>query len=831
MAWAPWGSAWVWFVAAALCATCGLALRRRVCWARWWWIGPAVGLGLALGGRAAVLEHTRAVDSIGRYVGATAQLASVRGVIDRPVTSTERTTTAGGLGRFAYRAPGVATRLRVEQVRVDGVWTPASGRLRLRLREPEHRLHRGLRIEADGWLTSIPTPANPGEPDWRLHAQRQGVEGVLSVPGRANWRGLGESSWASPLRWFRQKDRFAEAVKASLWRGLAPEDARRGVAAALLVGDRSALTPQTYAEFRAAGLAHTLSLSGAHLGIVLGLAWFAVRLVVHRPRKAALVAAAVLALFLLSAEVRTPLIRAAAMGAAALLAVGAGRPGSAMRAMAVSAIALLLWDPRQVVDPGFQLSYLAVGAILMLSQPLARRMWRAPAWQPDPGAPTSVATGPAWLGWVAVQSFAVSLAALCASAALVAHHFGMTTAWGAPVSLAAVVPLTLVLGVGYVKALVGLVFPSVSAVLAPVLRVSLDALTGLAREASGWPGAGVGLGAAPSLAWAIGCTAVVLAWLGGAFAQRRITGLACVVLLGVWAGWGAGVFGPARWAPAGGDLRFVLNAERDALSWTALSVGDGSAHLLRSGDAAALVDCGSGGWPEVGSRAVAPALRAMGVRRLDWALVTHGDLDHFVGLLDLAVEVPIGRVYVGPDVFEQALGSPGGPEAALLSGLQDLDVPVEQVAAGWSVGFGQTQVACLWPPSDPAARADLKPGNDRSAVIRVEAAGRRVLLAGDVQADAMRVLLEDPESLRADAAAIPHHGGYVPGVSERWVEAVGAGVWVQSSSRRRQRDARWLPIFATSGAARYATAEHGAVRVVVSHSGAVSAAGFRDGDR
>ncbi|MEM6748968.1 MAG: MBL fold metallo-hydrolase [Planctomycetota bacterium] len=302
-------------------------------------------------------------------------------------------------------------------------------------------------------------------------------------------------------------------------------------------------------------------------------------------------------------------------------------------------------------------------------------------------------------------------------------------------------------------------------------------------------------------------------------------------MLAGWAVIGAGAWGTAAWAPAGDDGRFRFDAKADALAWTALSVGDGSAHLLRSGDSAALVDCGSGGWPRMGSAALVPALRAMGVRRLDWALVTHGDLDHFVGLLDVLAEVDIGVVFVGADVLEQARASPGGPEAALLAGLEARGVAAEEVVAGWETTLGEARVVCLWPSASPEERAGLAPGNDRSAVLRIEVAGRAVLLAGDVQRDAMEALLDRGASLQADAAAIPHHGGYEQGVSERWVQAVGAEVWVQSSSRRRQRDAVWDPLMRAMGAVRYATARDGAVMVGIDRSGELRVVRYRDDGR
>ena len=476
--------------------------------------------------------------------------------------------------------------------------------------------------------------------------------------------------------------------------------------------------------------------------------------------------AVVLVAFLLTAEVRTPLVRAAVTAAVAVGAMASGRKWSAVEVLAAAAALVLFWRPSELGEPGFQLSFLAVGAILLLSRRVSERLWPVAPW--DRREPT----GLRWAGRLAFETAVVSLVAFSASAPLVAHHFGLVAPWAVPLSVVIAIPLGVLLGLGYAKAVLG---------------------AGLAEHRGGVGGAAAGgdgcvrvdRGGSVDLAGrGDRCVAPAELGLGGGCdggglpfgwpagcGKDGVTAVLCAALLGGW--WYAGPIGRGS-EP---ESRFAQHDRAEAWSWTALSVGDGTCHVVRGGGAVVLVDCGSGAYPALGGRLVAPALRAMGVERIDLAVVTHGDLDHYVGLLDLADVLPIDEVVVGIDVLDQSRTNPEGPEAALLIGLDERGVTVAAASAGWSYAAGQMQLRALWPselpPDEPAAASS---SNERSLVVRIEAHGRSLLLSGDIEAYAMRRLVDGGAALPADAASIPHHGGYREGASEAYVQAVGASV-------------------------------------------------------
>jgi competence protein ComEC len=176
-----------------------------------------------------------------------------------------------------------------------------------------------------------------------------------------------------------------------------------------------------------------------------------------------------------------------------------------------------------------------------------------------------------------------------------------------------------------------------------------------------------------------------------------------------------------------------------------VDVGQGDALLIRDGARALLVD--GGGWSEgdFGGRVLVPALAAEGVRRLEALVLTHPDRDHCAGLLDLVDYLPAEELWVAPRTAESACG-----RALLLRPGPRLRV----LWRGERASLGRWRFHALHPPAAGGGE-----DNDRSLVLLGTAAGRRVLLTGDIEAGAERLLVaEQPEALRADVLKVAHHG-------------------------------------------------------------------------
>lgn len=239
----------------------------------------------------------------------------------------------------------------------------------------------------------------------------------------------------------------------------------------LVLGDTTSVTPATTAQFRTAGLTHLTAVSGANVTIVCGVVLLSARVI--GPRPAVILAALALLVFVIVVQPTASVLRAAMMGAIALLAVLAGRRRQAIPVLAASVIALMVGAPQLAVDLGFALSVSATAALIVLA-PLWSARLVAAGW-PKPLA----------------DALCIAVAAQLVTAPLVAAISGQfsVVAVIANLAVALMVPPITVLGTA-AAALVAL-WPWAACLLIRFTGPEVWWLLRVAQAAAGLPGAAV----------------------------------------------------------------------------------------------------------------------------------------------------------------------------------------------------------------------------------------------------------------------------------------------------------------------------------------------------
>ena len=264
--------------------------------------------------------------------------------------------------------------------------------------------------------------------------------------------------------------RFAAAATRVL-----PADQAR-VLPALVLGDTSAVTVGTDREFRAAGLTHLMAVSGANVTIVCGAVLFSARLI--GPRPAAMVAGITLVGFVIVVQPTASVLRAAVMGAIALLGVVSARRRQAIPSLSASVLVLLAVAPQLAVDVGFALSVVATAALVLV----------APVW-------SARLTARGWPKPLA-DAVCVAWAAQLVTAPLIAGISGRVSLVSVLANLAVsmlVAPITVL---GSAAAALGGLWPAGAEVLIRFTGPELWWLVHVARWAAGAPAATVPVPAA-----------------------------------------------------------------------------------------------------------------------------------------------------------------------------------------------------------------------------------------------------------------------------------------------------------------------------------------------
>ncbi|WP_460973232.1 DNA internalization-related competence protein ComEC/Rec2, partial [Prescottella soli] len=510
--------------------------------------------------------------------------------------------------------------------------------------------------------------------------------------------------WAGGLR-----ERLASAAAS----GLPPDQA--GLLPGLVVGDTSALPQAVKDAFTAAGLSHLTAVSGANVSIVLGAVLLIVRGLGIGPRAGAVLAGAALAAFVVIARPSPSVLRAAAMGCVALLALVTGRRRQAIPALAASVVVLLALFPTLAVDFGFALSVAATAGLVVLSPILVDRL-RERHW-------------PRWLA----EMCAVAVAAFVVTAPLVAAMSGTVGVVSivANILVAPVVaPITVV---GAATAVLAAVWAPAAALVVRIAGPPLWWLLEVADRAAGVPGATVAVGGGLAGA-AVVTVGLVIVGLAARFRWSRRILLALVI--GVAAVWVPTRIYTPGWPAAG-------------WSFVACDVGQGDGLVLSTGDGrAVVVDAGPDREP------MDRCLRRLGVEEIALVIVTHLHADHYGGLEGVLDGRAVGAIAIGSSDL------PGGGFRFVSGAAARADVARVRLEPGRDLTVGRLRLQVLGPlvppPRTEAAADDA--ANDTSLVIKAYTPAGTILLTGDAEEAGQRALLRAGVSLRADVLKVPHHG-------------------------------------------------------------------------
>jgi len=757
--------------------------------------------------------HETRTDSV---ANAAEGLMTVEAIVE---TSPRRVVQAqDGLDRFRIRPAARAFVVRSVAVRgSNGQMSPASGRLWVSLRGDEPcTVQAGNTIRLTGMFEAVKEPSNPGQFDLRPWSRERGFAGNIALSGPGLMQVVERAGWVLGVqaRWFAWRETLRErafAVVRSASRtgsaefGTASEtDLRReALVAGLILGVEDRASPRTWNQFTTLGLAHVLTVSGFHLVVMTTMAVAVLRLMGDIGRLEPMMVSAAIMAYLVLVPAESPIVRAGVLSLAVVAADSIGRKYDRLTLLLWVAVGLLVWRPIDLFSLGFQLS---VGLTLVLIGGAAwfRDRLFAPVIR---GVRVPRLNLASVLAGHLKMTFAAGLMCWLVSAAWIAHVTGIFSPLGVVATVVLTPPLVGAMWLGFGALLVGMVVPDVVPVCGSVMSMMVDPVLAAATKVNGWGWASVRV-PEMGLIWTAAATFLAGWWVKGGRWRHGPT-IAMTVVVLAWGGW---TWNFGQRLPTG-----------DALRIDVLDVSDGSCLLVRSGRAAVLWDCGSMRSDARGMELVR-ALRALGVSRVEAAVITHPDLDHFSRLPEVVEAFGVRRVLTCQRFVEQATSEVGvgvgaqSAAAVVMRLIEQAGAKVEVVTAGGALQVGTEgwSLTFISPPNDAKWERD----NDHSLVAMVGAAGNSatVLLTGDIEDAAIGHLRDSGLVRQATIVEVPHHGSARAAAIE-FVQSLQPRVMMQSSSSRRQDDDRWRTV--RDSGLWMATCEVGAFCVVVNEDGGV----------
>jgi len=653
----------------------------------------------------------------GATVGAAARVHALRPAPSHLITPDPILLTGVLLSDAAPSPGGFRLDLRIDGWRVRAVVAGAMAENTYR------QWTRGRTITAPIRLRQPDLVRNPGSPTetWQRLTRRFDVIGTVKSAALVD---------VSTGPWWQE---WAARVRAHVRRTTAtlfsPYSA--SVVTAILIGDRAGLDDEVTRRLQAAGTFHVIAISGGNVAMLTMVCFVLLRLVT-RSLVFPIVATTVIVIVYGVVVGGDPAVTRAVVAAVIYLLLRlVGINPQPVNLLAVVAVVCVVMEPLAVIDVGAWLSFGAtLGLIVVL--PRLLRAARGPNAHP--------------VGWARMWDWlrAAVLATVAAEILIMpvtAGIFARVGVAGLLLNLVAIPAMAVVQFAGLAACGLALVWIPAARVAADVAHLATVVLLGSSAA----------LDVAPWLSWRVPPSSL---WWTGAYYVALIAAL--------W------VVRP-RWRQGAVVVACVLlvvivsapfvSLRRPATGWlrvSVLDVGQGDAILVQTPNGRSLlVDAGGtpGGTYDIGGRVVTPAIWALGERRLEWLVVSHGDLDHVGGALRVMDDLAPREVWEGIPVESSAV-------------LQDLRreaharrITWRRVLGGHELEAGGVHVIVRHPTPPDWQRPRVR--NDDSVVLEVRYGDVSFLLTGDagVEFESMPV-----EPLRSGAPPrirvlkVAHHG-------------------------------------------------------------------------
>jgi competence protein ComEC len=627
--------------------------------------------------------------------------------------------------------------LMAEGISQGDTMIPAFGRVRITIRDPAAPLRYGYRVRLQAKLYHPRNFRNPGSFDYAGYLRRLGVL-VTGYAREGDPIEVVSTEGGNPLlRWF---DRRRQGIEAFL-------DAHtslpgRGFLKAVLVGERGDISDEINEAFVAAGAVHILSISGSHLSIIVTLIFFSVQGLLTRSERAllrydtrkvaALVTFAPMIAYILITGLPIATIRSGIMATCFLVSIILDRYRNPLNTLALAAFIILLVSPTALWDISFQLSFLSVLGIIVLTPPIYRLLF--------PHDPLSLLTrqkgGKIKQG--IILSLIASFAAVVVTSPVVAFHFHRFSTI-ALASNAIIIPL-----VGFGILPLGLL----ALPLIPLFPLGAVLLSRAAAALSSWgikameifsslPFATFYLPGPTVLEMILfyGFIAALL-WLKRPRIKKAALAVIIVVAMFDLSYWGKG------YAVQGLQVTF-------------LDIGQGDCALIEFPRGARMLIDGGGfyGDFDVGERVIAPLLWERRILKIDYLVLSHPQPDHYKGLIFIA------KHFRCREFWHNGMESKSPFYEQLLETIKEKGITMVRVADGFSRTLAGVEVHALNPPEGTASNTQQRDRvNTNSLVLMIAFRDHRLLFTGDIGQQAEARLVKAGKGLCAQVIKVPHHG-------------------------------------------------------------------------
>ena len=718
-------------------------------------------------------------------------LATIRGYI-----TTEPHTnkfTDWEFAQFMPSDPGSSFYMEMSEIETNSGWAKTTGTIRANVYEMVLDLSLGDYIQAYCWLDSFKQPTNPGQFNTADYLARNRVFVGASIKSRSGIKIIQKPD-AGTFTFI--KNRVRELAKVALLGDLPTDNDSSGLLQALLLGYRGNIDSETSEAFRKTGLSHFISLSGLHMGIIIGLIWWFSKITGFMKPGRSIICIIAIITFLMVIPPKAPSIRASIIAFMFCLSFLFRRHTNSINTLSLAAIILLLVRPTQLFEAGWQLSFTSVLGIILFSKRINFFLHEK---FDDLITSKSLNQGRIFYSIKstannAINLFSVGFSAWIASAGILLYHFYTVTPLASFWTVLVFPFVSAILILGFLKILLFFVLPTLSALLGILVSYLSVFLIDIVKIIARLNISEILIGHVPLVVIVLLYCAMgvfILTFYSYPSLRQKLVFAAIPAIIIVP--------GTLKWQ----------NAHNENLVLTCLDVGHGQSIFLQTPDGTnILFDAGSMYISNIGKRIVIPFLNYSGIRKIDSVMISHNDIDHINGIPEIVKNCKVGNIYANDDFFSHT--DEWGTSSFLNECLKQSGYKVKSLEEE-TIFDNKANIKILWPTKESNYQKDLSE-NDKSLVTSIEFAGKNILLCSDIEQFAQKEVMRLYPDLKADIVIVPHHGS-TNTLEPDFLKSLNPDILICSTDK--------TPSFQNSGQLFY-TSRDGAITISINKQGKIN---------
>ncbi len=550
----------------------------------------------------------------------------------------------------------------------------------------------------------------PGVFDYRKYLQRQGISGLVFVRDADKITKIGHNYRA--LDFFNRsviaiRYRLSKVISQSL-----PEP-EASVLSGILLGRRKAVPLEIQDAFSDTGMMHMLAVSGLHVGLVAAIFLLFFRRIYIPHKTGALLTIAVVFIYAFITGARPSAMRAAIMAGVALVAFVLERDKNFYNSLAIACLFILIVNPLDLFNVGFQLSFSATLAILYFAPKIQKILPLKPQWL--------------------FNIIAVTTSAQIGVIPIVACYFNKVSLVGILSNIIIIPFVGIIVGIGLFTFFVSFLGIFFVQVLGFVNGLLISGMVGIIKFFSGLPYAFVYV-CTPSIIF-MGSYYIFAGWIGQlkSFKDFKKFGFVLLITLVIW-------------------FSYSKLARSDKLSVTFLDVGQGDAVFLEFPDRSNMLIDGGGTLSSnfsIGERIILPFLWHKRVPKINRMVLTHPHYNHLDGLLDVLKYFKVGKVFINGQNYIS------GEYREFLDIIEKKHIPMEILRASVEMTIGNDIVWKVLNPLDLDKSDTDRAIDNNSIVSRFIYGDFSMLFTGDIREEIQNELAR--QAIRSTVLQVPNH--------------------------------------------------------------------------